>query len=266
MCSNKGPTVKRDLARTRGGSLAYIPGIAALAAGALSPLTTILIVLLTLFGMLPSYRRVAAASPHGQGSIAILERLLSFWRGKLFVLFYTVVCFAITILFGASTTAQAAPYATGILAMMTSAAIAVTLATRRGGSRLLGTLGFGVVAVVAFYATVANVVAQPTGIAIALVSIAAIVAFSLTSRVQRFTELRQERIEIDHTAQSFVDEASASGEIHVVANRRRPVDSAEVYAAKLKEQLEDNNIPPKGRFSSSRSRWRTPRSSKTCLR
>src|SRR6476661_5810239 len=67
-------------------TLGYQPSIAFEAAGLLAPLATVVLVLVTLFGALPVYSHVAECSPNGQGSIAVLERLVHGWTGKVIVL------------------------------------------------------------------------------------------------------------------------------------------------------------------------------------
>jgi hypothetical protein len=157
------------------------------------------------------------------------------------VLVYTAISVVVTVLFAADVDAQGGAYATGVLAMMTSAAFAVTLTARRKGSKP-ATIAFGLITAVFVYALAANVYDRPDGLAIAAFFIGTIVLVSLFSRAYRSTELRQERIEVDEEAQSFVEDAAKRGEIHLVAHRRRN-GTEEEYARKEREQREDNHIP-----------------------
>ena len=158
------------------------------------------------------------------------------------VLVYTAISIVITIAFNADVNAQAGAYATGILAMMVSGSVAVTLAAYRKRERR-ASVGFTVLTVVLLYALVANVVEKPDGIAISSMFIAGIVVVSLISRVYRATELRVERIEFNATAQRLVAEVLAEGgQLNVVANRRE-TGKREEYAEKEASQRGMNPVP-----------------------
>ncbi|WBB80931.1 amino acid transporter [Micromonospora sp. WMMD882] len=158
------------------------------------------------------------------------------------VIVYTLVSVAITVAFGASVTAQAGAYATGILAMLVSAAVAVTIsALRRRRRRLVA--GYAVLTVVLLYALVENVVAKPDGIAISALFIAAIIVVSLVSRVSRTTELRADRVDFDEAARRFVtDSLRRSGRLHLIAHKRGP-GSAKEYTLKERGQRAMNPVP-----------------------
>jgi hypothetical protein len=156
-------------------------------------------------------------------------------------LLVTLICFLVTFIFRASVDAQAGAYATGVLALLTSATIAVTLSARRRRQRW-ATLAFSVVSVIFLYTLGSTVIGQPEGITIAAVFIVTIVVISLVSRVFRSTELRVSEVVLDETARRFVAEASR-GTIRIIANH--PDDrTPREYLLKEREQRADSHIPP----------------------
>src|SRR5262249_2623344 len=137
--------------------------------------------------------------------------------------------------------AQGGAYATGVLVLMSSAAVAVTLSAWQQGSRRLAIL-FGVISFVFVYTTGVNVFERPDGVKIASFFIVTIIIASLVSRVWRSTELRVTDIVVDETAKRFITSAAQGNSIHIIANH--PDErNARAYLLKEREQRADNNIP-----------------------
>ncbi|HTK37320.1 MAG TPA: hypothetical protein VL325_02395 [Pyrinomonadaceae bacterium] len=155
-------------------------------------------------------------------------------------LVFTAICFAVTFIFKADVDAQGGAYATGVLVLMTSAAIAVSLSARRRRSKW--EWAFWAISLIFAYTTLLNIYERPDGIKIASFFIFTIIAASFISRAMRSTELRIDRIELDPTAQDFIDELNAEGEIRIVTNRRETGDMTE-YRFKEHEKRVDNHIP-----------------------
>jgi hypothetical protein len=139
--------------------------------------------------------------------------------------------------------AQAGAYATGVLVLMTSAAVAVTLAARGSRRRRIA---FGAVTLVFAYTLVANVIERPDGVKIASWFIATIILTSLISRVMRSTELRVHDVQADDVALAFID-AAAAGPLRIIANRP-DTGLAEEYEHKLREAGESHHLPPRERI------------------
>jgi hypothetical protein len=163
------------------------------------------------------------------------------WAGAVrpLVLVLTAVAFLITWIFDADVDAQGGAYATGVLVLMTSAAVAVTLSARKAGQPKL-TVAFTLITLVLVYTTLDNVRERPDGVKIGACFIAAIVAVSLLSRLARSFELRTIDIEYDAKAERFVRDCSRRA-LRLVANEPGARD-VEEYREKLRQISDDHDL------------------------
>jgi hypothetical protein len=157
------------------------------------------------------------------------------------VALFTGITILVTIIFDANVDAQGGAYATGVLVLMSSAALAVALMSWRDRRHYVA---FSIISAVFVYTTVTNIFERPEGIKIASVFILTIILTSLVSRALRSTELRVGGIVPDDVAAEFIAAAGRSGEaVRIIANRPR-TGAASEYATKLREASDAHHIPP----------------------
>jgi hypothetical protein len=157
------------------------------------------------------------------------------------VLIYTAAAVLITVYFDASVDAQSGAYATGVLVLMLSAAVACTVVAHKKKQRA-ATAGFGVISAVFTYTLVTNVVERPDGIKIASAFIVLLLLDSFLSRAHRAFELRAADVVFNEAALRIVDEAARGGPLQLIANEPNE-HSHEEYRAKDHDQRAHTLIP-----------------------
>lgn len=156
------------------------------------------------------------------------------------VLIYTAVSVLLTLIFRANVNAQAAAYATGVLVLIGSASVAVTLSAvrRRARGQMLG---FGLVSLIFGYTLLVTFIDDLSGLRLGLLFILAIVVVSIISRISRATELRTERVELDGVARRFLEEAALGNDLRFIANELNAGDAAE-YREKEREVRAETHL------------------------
>ncbi len=145
------------------------------------------------------------------------------------VFFLSAVAFAVTIIFKADVDAQAGAYATGLLVLFTSAALAVLIVNWKKSLRSRSISA--AILLVFVYTSITNMIERPEGLQIASFFIFAILVFSLLSRMARSLELRVKNVRLDETAEKFIEELSGSkGQICFLAHRPGKDDYAQKEA------------------------------------
>jgi len=155
------------------------------------------------------------------------------------VIVFSVICFIVTIVFEAGVESQGGAYATGVLMLMTSGAVAVTISAWRRGRK--SWIYYGVITAIFVFTTLVNIKEQPSGIKIASLFILTIIIASFVSRALRTTEVRIDAIEFDEKAREILNEL-VDEEVRIVTNRRELGD-VEEYRFKEHEKRIDNHIP-----------------------
>ena len=166
------------------------------------------------------------------------------WAGAVrpLVLVFTFIAFLITWIFKANVDKQAGAYATGVLVLMTSAAIAVTLSSRRKKQKVK-TVAFGAIAIIFIYTTIVNIIERPDGVRIAALFIVAILVISILSRVRRSFQLRATSMVLDREATEWVTaDAESQGTVRVVAHEPDE-NTLEEYRNKNKDERRYSHIP-----------------------